>query len=107
MASVFNNINSTIGNQVNGTLIVDQGRDAGLAFIQMQLGLLLKHLQADTLGQGEVHPDAVAAVKVLQHELGSPMPERDRMDQALRVIDGVSSVAAMAGQIRALLSGWF
>ena len=81
--------------------------NAGLAFIQMQLGLLLKHLQADTIGQGEVHPDAVAAVKVLQHELGSPMPERDRMDQALRVIDGVSSVAAMAGKIRTLLSGLF
>lgn len=107
MNSGFHNFNSNIGNQVIGTLNIGSNREGEMAFIQQQLDTILERLKTDAAGSKTDVENSLRAVDEIRRELTSRSPKADILDQSLKAIDSISSVASLVGQIRALLLGVF
>lgn len=107
MSSGFHNHNSKIVNQVIGTLNIGSNREGEIAFIQQQLDTILERLRTDAASSSADAKNALCAVDEIRRELVSKSPKADILDQSLRALDGISSVASLVGQIRALLPGVF
>jgi len=99
MTTGFNNFNSTIGNQVIGTLNIGAEREGEIAFIHQQLNTILERVNVDTANSQVV----VSAVEDIRRELASKSPKTDILDRSLNIIGGISSVASLVEQIRSLL----
>lgn len=103
----FNNFNSTIGNQVIGTLNIGSGNEGHMAFIQQQLNTIQERIKADAANHKVDVEKAFAAIEEFRRELASSSPKVDILKRSLGVIDGISSVASLVSQIRSLLNGVF
>jgi len=106
MTSGFHNFNSNIVNQVIGTLNIGS-REAELASIQKQLDTIQERLKTEAVSSSADAKRALLAVEEIRRELASKSPKADILDRLLRAIDGISSVASLVGQIRALLPSVF
>jgi hypothetical protein len=107
MTSGFHNFNSNIGNQVIGTLNIRSSKDGGMAFIQQQLDAILERTKNDVATSSADSKNALHAVEEIRRELASKSPNLDIVDRSLKAINGISSVASLVGQVRALLPGVF
>jgi hypothetical protein len=105
MTGGFHNFNSHIGNQVIGTLNLASSRDSELAFIRQQLDVIQKQIITDATGSAVDVKNALHAVEQMRIELAGKSPKTDILDRSLKTIEGISSIASLAGQIRAFLPG--
>lgn len=103
MSSGFNNFNSTIGNQVIGTLNIGSTKDNEIAFVHQQLDVLLEHINADVATTRIDMQNALNAIEDIRSELAHKSPKTEILERSLSVIGSVSSVAPLVDQIRTFL----
>ena len=104
MASAFNNYNSSIGNQVIGTLNVNKSED-DLALIKQQLNFIVEKLKSEP--QSSAENMVLIAVEELRAELAGKSPKVQTLEKSLRAIERVSAYASLVGQIRSLMISLF
>lgn len=95
------------GSQVVGTQDIGGARAGEVAFIQKQLDTIQERINTEAASSNAVSESALRAVEEIRRELASKSPKADILNRSLRAIDGISSVASLVGQIRALLPGVF
>lgn len=104
----INNFETTInGPQVIGRLNTGDSRKGEIALILQQLETTLEQLKSDTADSSADASRALHAVEEMRRELASKSPKADILDRSLKAIDGISSIASLVGQIRALLPNLF
>lgn len=102
MSSVFNNFNTNVVNQVNGTLNIGS-RDAEINSIKLQLDTIANFLNNEKFKPTEDVVNLKNAIEEIRRELASKSPQVDIVDKSLNVIERVSEFASLAIQIRNLL----
>jgi len=107
--NAINNFGQTTihGSQVVGTQNIGGARAGEVAFLQQQLDTIFERLKTDAANSNADAKNALHAVEDIRKELASKSPKASVVDQSLRAIDGISSVASLVERIRALLAGAF
>lgn len=101
----FNNFNCNIGNQVIGTMSLSDNSEWRIAFIQQKIDEMQTMINS---GNARNNSEILfSATEELRNEISSDAPKIDVIDRSLKIIEGISSFATTASQIRSLLTGLF
>lgn len=95
------------GSQVIGRQSVGGDGVAGVVLIQRQLDAIQARLNSEAASSCAGLERALRAVDEIRLELVSESPKKGVLERSLDAIAGISSVASLVGQIRALLPGVF
>ena len=107
MSYVFNNFNTNVGNQVNGTLNISAGKEGEMAFIKQQLDLILEHTRLEALHSEIDMQKVIKTIDDFKEELDSKSPKKEILVRSLDILETISSATSLIDQVRMFLKNVF